>query len=135
MKIKNINLTHGLFLAPLAGISDNAFRQICRESGAEYTATEMISAKAVNFKNPKTIRLVTIENRELPTAVQLFGSDETSMANAAGYICDNFILSAIDINMGCPVPKVIGGGDGSVLMRGPALAGKIIGAIVKSSEK
>ena len=135
MKIKNIGLKHGLFLAPLAGISDNAFRRICRESGAEHTATEMISAKAVNFKNSKTIKLLKIEDCELPCSVQLFGSDETSMANAAEYICDHFKLSAIDINMGCPVPKIIGGGDGSVLMRESALAGKIMKAIVKSTEK
>ena len=132
MNIKNINLKHGLFLAPLAGISDNAFRQICRELGAEHTATEMISAKAVNFKNSKTLKLVKIEDCEFPAAIQLFGSDETSMADAAKYICDNFKLSAIDINMGCPVPKIIGGGDGSALMREPALAGKIMRAIVKS---
>ena len=134
MNIKNINLKHGLFLAPLAGVSDNAFRQVCRELGAEYTATEMISAKAVIFKNGKTIKLAKIEDCEFPAAIQLFGSDEKSMANAAEYICDNFKLSALDINMGCPVPKIIGEGDGSALMREPALAGKIMRAVVKSAE-
>ena len=134
MNIKNINLKHGLFLAPLAGISDNAFRQICRELGAEYTATEMISAKAVTFNNSKTIKLATIEKGEFPAAIQLFGSDGTSMAAAAKYICDNFKLSALDINMGCPVPKIIGGGDGSALMREPELAGKIMGAVAKTAE-
>jgi len=133
MNIKNINLKHGLFLAPLAGISDNAFRQICRELGAEYTTTEMISAKAITFNNNKTIKLAKIYGCEFPAAIQLFGSDETSMSTAAKYICDNFNLSAIDINMGCPMPKIICGGDGGALMREPKLAGKIMRAVVKSA--
>ena len=134
MKIKNINLKHGLFLAPLAGVSDNAFRQICKESGAEYVSTEMISAKAVSFKNIKTLELAKIEDCEFPASVQLFGSDEKSMADTATHMCDNFKLSAIDINMGCPVPKIIGGGDGSALMRTPLTAGEIMRAVVKSAE-
>ena len=135
MNIKNINLKHGIFLAPLAGISDNAFRQICVELGAEYVATEMISAKAVNFKNNKTVKLAKIEDCEFPASVQLFGSDDISMSDAVKYICGNFKLSALDINMGCPVPKIIGEGDGSALMREPLLAGKIMRAVVKSCEE
>ena len=135
MKIQNITLKHGLFLAPLAGISDSAFRQTCKDSGAEYTATEMISAKAVNFKNTKTLNLAKIEDHELPAAIQLFGSEEGSMAEAAKYLCDSFKLSAIDINMGCPVPKVIGGGDGSALMRNPLRAGLIMQSVVKAAAK
>jgi len=134
MEIKNIKLKHGLFLAPLAGVSDNAFRRICRECGAEYTATEMVSAKAVNFKNAKTFKLVAIDECELPAAVQLFGSDPENMADAAKFIRDNFKASAIDINMGCPVPKVIGSGDGSALMKTPALAGEIIRAVAKAAD-
>jgi len=135
MNIKNIKLKHGLFLAPLAGISDNAFRQVCRELGAEYVASEMISAKAIAFNNKKTINLVKIEDCEFPAAVQLFGSDEISMAYAADYVCENSKPSAIDINMGCPMPKIIGGGDGCGLMREPALAGKIMRAVVKSADQ
>lgn len=134
MKIKNINLKHGLFLAPVAGVTDVAFRKICRESGAEYVVTEMISAKALNFRNSKTLDLLKIDDCEFPAAVQIFGSDAESMSDAAKYICDNFKLSAIDINMGCPVPKIIGGGDGSALMRNPSLAGEIMKAVVKSTE-
>lgn len=134
MKIKNINLKHGLFLAPLAGVSDNAFRQICRECGAEYTVTEMISAKAINFRNKKTINLAHLNPCELPASIQLFGSDDESMREAAKYMCDNFKISALDINMGCPAPKIIGGGDGGALMRTPVLAGKIMSAVVKSVE-
>ena len=134
MKIKNIELKHGLFLAPLAGVSDNAFRQVCVKSGAEYTTTEMISAKALNFGSAKTLELLKIDEGEFPASVQLFGSDSESMANAAKYISYNFKLSAIDINMGCPAPKITGGGDGSSLMRNPALAGQIMRAVVKAAE-
>ncbi|MCL2815866.1 MAG: tRNA dihydrouridine synthase DusB [Oscillospiraceae bacterium] len=117
----------------MAGISDNAFRQICKDAGAEYTATEMISAKAVNFKNAKTLNLAKTEDHELPAAIQLFGSDGESMAGAAKYLCDNYKCAAIDINMGCPVPKIIGGGDGSALMRNPVLAGEIMRSVVKAA--
>ena len=134
MKIKNIDLKHGLFLAPLAGVSDSAFRCICREYGAEYVTTEMVSAKALNFKNAKTFGLVKIEDGEFPAAVQLFGGAAAVMADAAKYICGNFKLSAIDINMGCPMPKVAGAGDGSALMREPLLAGEIMAAVAKAAE-
>jgi len=134
MKIKGAELKHGLFLAPMAGISDNAFRQTCRRLGAEFAVTEMISAKAVNFRNAKTMGLAKIESGELPAAIQLFGSEAGSMADAAKFICENFEFSAIDINMGCPAPKIIGGGDGSALMRNPPLAGAIMRAVVKAAE-
>jgi nifR3 family TIM-barrel protein len=133
MRIKNIKLKHGLILAPLAGVSDNAFRQVCKDCGAEYLFTEMISAKAVNFRNKKTVNLARLEECELPGAVQLFGSEPESMSDAAKFILDNFKTSAIDINMGCPVPKIIGGGDGCSLMRQPALAGEIMAAVVKAA--
>ena len=133
MQIKNIKLKHGLMLAPLAGVSDNAFRQVCRDCGAEYVVTEMISAKAINFKNKKTVSLAKLEEFELPGAVQLFGSEPESMSGAARFIIDNFKISAIDINMGCPMPKIVGVGDGASLMREPVLAGKIIAALVKTA--
>ena len=133
MRIKNIELKHGLMLAPLAGVSDNAFRQVCKDCGAEYTTTEMISAKAVNFRNKKTGELAKLEECELPGAVQLFGSEPDSMGEAARFILDNYKLSALDINMGCPVPKIVGGGDGASLMREPVLAGKIMSAVVNAA--
>ena len=129
MKIGGVELRHGLFLAPLAGISDNAFRQACKGFGAEYATTEMVSAKGLNFKNAKTLDLVKIEENELPAAIQLFGSEGADMAEAAKCLCENFRCSALDINMGCPVPKIVGGGDGSALMRKPALAGEIMRAV------
>ena len=134
MKFGNIELKHGLFLAPLAGVSDNAMRQICREFGAEYVTTEMISAKAIKYRDKKTIKRSKLEDCEFPASIQIFGSDEPSMSEAAKYLCDNCKMSAIDINMGCPVPKVVGSGDGSSLMREPKLSGKIMSAVVKSSE-
>ena len=138
LKIKNIELKHGLLLAPLAGVSDNAFRQICRDCGAEYVVSEMVSAKATNFGSKKTLELAKLEESELPAAVQLFGSDPESMADAAKFIIDNAapaVPSAIDINMGCPMPKITGGGDGAALMREPILAGKVMAAVVKAVGK
>ena len=135
LKIKNIELKHGLLLAPLAGVSDNAFRQICRDCGAEYVVSEMVSAKATNFGSEKTLELAKLEASELPAAVQLFGSEPESMADAAKFIIDNAALvmpSAIDINMGCPMPKITGGGDGAALMREPILAGKVMTAVVEA---
>ncbi|MCL2095859.1 MAG: tRNA dihydrouridine synthase DusB [Oscillospiraceae bacterium] len=137
MNIKNIKLERGLFLAPLAGVSDNAFRQVCREAGAEHTATEMISAKALNFRNAKTLELIKTDESELPVSVQIFGCETESMANAAKYLCgslDLYKFSSIDINMGCPAPKITGGGDGSALMRNSLLAGKIMDSVVKAAE-
>lgn len=134
MRIKNIALKHGLLLAPLAGVSDNAFRQICKNCGAEYVVTEMISAKALNFRNAKTLALAKLEKFEFPAAVQLFGSDPESMSGAARFIADLAAPSAIDINMGCPMPKITGGGDGAALMRDPALAGKVMAATVKAAD-
>jgi tRNA-dihydrouridine synthase B len=93
----------------------------------------MISAKALNFGSAKTLNLVKIDGGEFPASVQIFGSDPESMAAAAKYICENFELSAVDINMGCPAPKIIGGGDGSALMKTPALAGRIMAAVVKAA--
>ena len=133
MKFGNTELKHGLFLAPLAGVADNAMRQICKEFGAEYVTTEMISAKAINYGDKKTLKLAKIDDCEFPASIQVFGSEELSMSNAAKYLCDNFNMSAVDINMGCPVPKIVGGGDGSSLMREPKLAGRIMSAVVKSA--
>ena len=133
MDIKKIKLKHGLVLAPLAGVADNAFRQVCRGCGAEYVVSEMISAKAVNFRNKKTAALAMLEECELPAAVQLFGSEPGSMGDAAGFIIDNFRLSAVDINMGCPMPKIVNVGDGASLMRTPGLAGRVISAVVKAA--
>lgn len=145
MKIGNTELTHGLFLAPMAGVTDRSFRRVCRRFGAEYTVSEMVSAKAVCYEmlskkkviESKTAPLAAVMRDELPMAVQIFGSEPEFMARAATLIesgeyrgCTSEATpSAIDINMGCPVHKIVGNGEGSALMKNPALVGKIIEAV------
>ncbi|MBQ2767933.1 MAG: tRNA dihydrouridine synthase DusB [Clostridia bacterium] len=140
-----LQLRHGLMLAPMAGVTDYAFRRICRMMGAEYTVSEMISAKALVYeqrsRNPAAARsapLAAIRAGEHGHALQLFGSDPEFMAEAARLLERGSYLSAqaeelpaaIDINMGCPVPKVAGNGEGSALMRDPERAAAIVRAVV-----
>ena len=140
-------LTHGVMLAPMAGVADASFRVMCREKGAEYTVSEMISAKALCFEQKarasapvKTAELANITPEESPMAIQLFGREPSFMAEAARMIeCGEYRgasqalpPAAIDINMGCPVPKVVGNGEGSALMREPALAAEIVREIKKA---
>ncbi len=137
MKIGNIELKHGLFLAPLAGVSDRAFRKICKRFGAECTVSEMISAKGLHYNDTKTAVLAAFSEDESPFFIQIFGSDPEIMAESAQKLatnnykaCQNTCLpSGIDINMGCPVPKIAGNGDGSALMKDPELAGRIVKAV------
>ena len=140
-------LRHGVMLAPMAGVADTSFRVMCREKGAEYTVSEMISAKALCFEQKarpsaptKPAELANIVAEESPMAIQLFGREPAFMAEAARMIESgeyrgaSQILppAAIDINMGCPVPKVVGNGEGSALMREPALAAEIVREIKKA---
>ncbi len=137
LKIGDISLKHGLFLAPLAGVSDRAFRKICRDFGAECTVSEMISAKGLHYNDTKTAVLAAFSEDEAPFFIQIFGSDPEIMAESAQKLatnnykaCQNTCLpTGIDINMGCPVPKVAGNGDGSALMKNPILAGEIVKAV------
>ena len=129
MKIKNIEFKNGVFLAPMAGVADRAFRHICKKHGADGVVTEMISSKATVFGDKKTKELARIEDFERPCALQLFGSDPETMAQAAR-LCMEFSPDIIDINMGCPVHKVVSSGDGSALMKNPALAYKIMKSVV-----
>lgn len=147
IKIGEYELDHGLFLAPLAGVSDRPFRDICRRHGAEYTVSEMVSAKALCYEQAtkrldkiRTAPLASVYSYELPMAIQLFGSEPEFMARAASLIESGEYLGregdarpvAIDINMGCPVHKVVGNGEGSALMKNPRLAGEIVRAVVKA---
>ena len=147
IKIGEYELKHGLFLAPLAGVSDRPFRDICRRHGAEYTVSEMVSAKALCYEQAvkkadkiKTAPLASVYSYELPMAIQLFGSEPEFMARAAALIESGEYLGregdakpvAIDINMGCPVHKVVGNGEGSALMKDPRLAGEIVRAVVNA---
>jgi nifR3 family TIM-barrel protein len=133
MKIGSLELPHGLFLAPMAGYTDYAMRRVCREMGAEYLTGEMVSAKAVCFSDRKTIPLARVRADEVPCAVQLFGHECAVMAEAAAVVArgvDGGVAPcAIDINMGCPVHKIVGSGDGSALMRDPHLAEQIVRAV------
>ena len=113
-----------ILLAPMAGVTDLAFRLICREFGADMAYTEMISAKALCFGDKKTKTLLNFSGEASPRAVQLFGSEPETVANAALMVENNF--DVIDINMGCPAPKITGNGEGSALLKNLSLAGKII---------
>ncbi len=116
---------HPIFLGPMAGVTDLPFRLLCKEMGASFLCTEMISAKALFYKNKNTIPLLMTKNEEEPIAVQIFGSEPELMADMAKTLEERG-FAAIDINMGCPVPKIVNNGEGSALMKNPILAGKII---------
>ena len=128
----NVKIDSRLALAPMAGVSDLAFRTICREMGAGLTYTEMVSAKALVYQDGKTRELLRIGESEHPSAAQVFGSDTECMAEAAALAYEISGVDIIDINMGCPVGKVVKSGDGSALMRDPDKAMLIIEDIVKS---
>ena len=131
MKIGNIEIPGKLALAPMAGVTDIAFRTICRELGAGYTVTEMVSSKALCYQDKKSIPLLKLGEGEDPAAAQLFGSDPACMEEAAAIAVKVSGAKILDINMGCPVPKVAGNGDGSGLMRTPDLAAKVLEATIK----
>ena len=150
INIGGVELKHGLMLAPMAGFTDRSFRKICREHGAEYTVSEMVSAKALCYEQIikksntsvyKTAPLARVTSDELPMAIQLFGSEPEYVARAAQLIVErsykmcasDAVPTAIDINMGCPMHKIVGNGEGSALMRNPALAAKIVEATVKAT--
>ena len=129
MKIANISLAGRLFLAPMAGVTDLAFRQVCREHGAALTVTEMVSAKALHFKDKKTPRLLRLGAGEHPAAAQIFGSEPETMAEGAALAREISGCDIIDINMGCPAPKIVGNGDGSALMKDMKRAEAVIRAV------
>ena len=133
MKIGTVDIPSPLALAPMAGVTDLAFRQICRELGAGYTVTEMVSAKALCYQDKKTLPLLTLGEAEHPAAIQLFGSDEVSMEKGAAKAAEYSGADIIDINMGCPVPKVCNNGEGSGLARDPEKAAKIAAAVVRGA--
>ncbi|MCD8056770.1 MAG: tRNA dihydrouridine synthase DusB [Clostridiales bacterium] len=125
--------TPTISLAPMAGASDHAMRVICKNHGADFCTTEMISAKAWCLGDKKTRALAMIGADEAPTAIQLFGRDPETIAKAAGYAAESVVPpAAIDINMGCPAPKIVKNGEGSALMREPMLAAEIVRAAVRA---
>ena len=132
MTIGNIEIKSKLALAPMAGVSDLAFRTICRELGAGLTYTEMVSAKALVYKDKKTRELLKLGEEEHPIAAQIFGSDIECMAEAASIALEICNADIIDINMGCPVGKIVKNGDGCALMRDPDKAMRIIESVAKN---
>ncbi len=132
MHIDKVPLAGRLVLAPMAGVTDRAFRQVCRAHGAALTVTEMVSAKALCFGDKKTPSLLALYEGEHPAAVQIFGHEPDSMAEGAKIVRALSGCDIIDINMGCPAPKIAGNGDGAALLRDPALAGRVIEAVCRA---
>ncbi len=128
MNIGNLTIEGKAVLAPMAGVTDKPFRELCRRFGAAYGITEMVSAKALQFKDKRSAELMALSPREHPVAIQIFGDDPAVMAQAAQKAAA-FSPDAIDINMGCPAPKIAKSGGGSALMRQPALCGAIVAAV------
>ena len=134
LKIGNVVMDNPLVLAPMAGVTDLPFRLLCKEQGAGLICMEMVSAKAIYYKNKNTESLLEIDPREKPVSLQLFGSDPEIMAQMAHQIEDR-PFDILDINMGCPVPKVVNNGEGSALLKNPALVRKIVTAVVQAIDK
>ena len=134
LTIGNVTLDNNIILAPMAGVTDLPFRLLCKEQGAGLVCTEMISAKAILYKNKNTDALMEIHPEEMPVSLQLFGSDPDIISEMAKQI-EEHPFSVLDINMGCPVPKVVNNGEGSALMKNPKLAGEIVSAVVKAIQK
>ncbi|WP_148136403.1 tRNA dihydrouridine synthase DusB [Candidatus Formimonas warabiya] len=131
MNIGHVILTNPVITAPMAGITDKAFREILKSMGAGLVCTEMISDKALTYANKNTLELLDIEGEECPVCVQIFGSEPHVMSEAAK-IAENKGAHLIDINMGCPAPKIVRNGEGCALMRTPNLAGEIVKAVVNA---
>jgi nifR3 family TIM-barrel protein len=134
LQIGSVTLDNNIILAPMAGVTDLPFRLLCHEQGAGLTCMEMVSAKAILYKNKNTDSLMEIHPDEGPTSLQLFGSDPKILSEMAKKI-EERPFAILDINMGCPVPKVVNNGEGSALMRQPKLVGEIIEAVVKATIK
>lgn len=134
LKIGNISLDGNIVLAPMAGVTDLPFRLLCKEQGADLICTEMVSAKGIFYNNKNTEDLLRIDDRERPVSLQLFGSDPDIISEMAKKI-EHRNFDILDINMGCPVPKVVNNGEGSALLKNIPLAAKIIEKTVKAIDK
>ena len=132
--IGGVTVENPLVLAPMAGVTDLPFRLLCKEQGCGMTYTEMVSAKAILYGNKNTQELLKIGEAERPAAVQIFGSDPEIMAEIGARLAEG-PYDIIDVNMGCPVPKIVNNGEGSALMRDPGTAEKILTAMVKARSK
>ena len=134
LKIGNVEIANPCVLAPMAGVTDLPFRLLCKEQGVGLLSMEMVSAKAISFHNKNTLDLMQIAEGENPIALQIFGSDPEIMAQSAAEI-EERPFDILDINMGCPVPKVVNNGEGSALMKNPKLAGEIVERVSRAVKK
>lgn len=134
LKIGNVTIPNNIALAPMAGVTDLPFRLLCKEQGVGLLYTEMVSAKAILYNNKNTKELLKVTKGENPIAVQLFGSEPDIMAEIAKRV-EELPFDIIDVNMGCPVPKVVNNKEGSALMKDPILVGKIVNAMAKAVKK
>ena len=134
LEIGGVVLENGLVLAPMAGVTDLSYRKLCKEQGCGLVVTEMVSAKAILYKNRNTQELLRIRDEERPAAVQLFGSDAGIMGEIAQVVSEGN-CDLIDVNMGCPVPKIVNNGEGSALLKEPKKVEAILTAMVKRSKK
>ena len=134
LKIGNVEMPNPLVLAPMAGVTDLSFRVLCKEQGAGLICMEMVSAKAILYKNKNTEDLMTIDPGEHPVSLQLFGSDPEILGQIAAQI-EERPFDILDFNMGCPVPKVVNNGEGSALMKDPHLVREIVTSMVKAVKK
>ena len=132
MTIGTVKLTGKAVLAPMAGVTDFAFRELCRSCGAAMTTTEMVSARALTYHDEKSRELLLLGDNETPAAAQIFGHEPMVMAEAAQMAVEISGAAVLDINMGCPVGKIVKSGDGSALMKTPELAGQIVEEVVKA---
>ena len=134
MNIGNIEVKNPVFLAPMAGVTDLPFRILCKEMGCGLVYSEMVSAKGILYDNKNTTELLEIDPKERPVAVQLFGSDPEILGAMAKKI-EQYPIDIIDVNMGCPAPKIVKNGEGSCLMKTPELVGRIVKSLVESQSK
>ncbi|MCT4604585.1 MAG: tRNA dihydrouridine synthase DusB [Marinisporobacter sp.] len=134
MKIGNVELENNVSLGPMAGVTDLTFRLLCKEQGVGLVYTEMVSCKGLYYNDKKTEQLLRIDEQEKPVALQIFGSEPDIMAKAAQRLNDHG-NTIVDINMGCPTPKIVKNGDGSALMKNPQLVGQIVKAVANATDK
>ena len=134
MKIGNLELENNVFLAPMAGVTDLPFRLLCKEMGCGLVYSEMVSAKGILYENRNTTELLQVAAEERPAAIQLFGSDP-EILGAMGKKIESYPIDMIDVNMGCPAPKIVKNGEGSALTKTPELVGQIVKALVESQSK
>jgi len=134
MKIGNVVLENNIFLAPMAGVTDLPFRLLCKEMGCGLVYSEMVSAKGILYDNENTKKMLEVEEREHPVAVQLFGSNPEILGQMAKKIAE-YPIDILDVNMGCPAPKIVRNGEGSALTKTPELVGEIVAAMTASQNK